>query len=330
MKFIDEVSIIVAAGKGGDGCVSFRREKYIPNGGPDGGNGGDGGSIIFTATHNLNTLAHFRGQKLFKAEDGEKGSGAQCNGQNGKDLFLFVPVGTLLKNKETGELLADLATQDQSFIVAKGGRGGLGNMFFKTSTNQAPRKFGTGKEGQTFELFLELKLLADLAIIGMPNAGKSTLISVLSDSRPKIADYPFTTLIPNLGVLAHQEKTLVLADIPGLIEGASLGKGLGLKFLKHMERTKALVHLIDCSLIIDPAEALEHYITVREELESYSPLFKEKKELILLSKIDAVDPTLLVQIQEILETQLDKKVLPLSSSTGYNILKLKNLLCQLV
>lgn len=326
MRFIDEVKIIVASGSGGNGCSSFRREKYIPFGGPDGGDGGTGGSVYFEADEGLNTLVHFRGIKSFQAEPGHSGMGTQCNGKDGEDLIIKVPVGTMLKHAESGELLADLTHHGQRLLVAKGGRGGLGNMNFKTSTNQAPRYAQEGEPGVQLELDLELKLLADIALVGLPNAGKSTLISVISAARPKIADYPFTTLEPNLGVVTLGENSFVVADIPGLIEDASEGKGLGIKFLKHIERTSAFVHLVDCSLCIDEFEAWEFYATVRAELLKYSENLANKKEIVCLTKTDAMSDEEIGRIQVYFEEQLDRKVLPISAVSGKNIDRLKTLM----
>jgi GTP-binding protein len=326
MKFIDEVEINVVSGHGGKGCVSFRREKFIPRGGPDGGNGGKGGDVVIKATTRLNTLLHFRGKKTFKAEDGQAGMGWQCDGKSSENLVLYVPVGTIIKNVEQDEVVADLSLEDSEVCIAKGGRGGLGNMYFATSTNQAPEYAQPGEEGQSLNLKLELKLLADVALIGLPNAGKSTLISRISAARPKIADYPFTTLEPNLGVVSHQDKTFVVADIPGLIEKASEGKGLGIKFLKHIERTNHLVHLIDCSMFLEPEEAMEAYSVIRHELLEYDDSMAKKKEIICLTKIDAMSEEEIKKFQEAMEHYLDKKVLPISAVSGRNIDVLLNIL----
>lgn len=328
MKFIDEVEIQIRAGKGGNGCINFRREKYVERGGPDGGNGGDGGNVVFEATTGLNTLVTFRGKKLYQAHDGEAGSGAQCNGKNADDLIIPVPVGTLVIDTETNQLLADLSEDKQKVIVARGGRGGLGNAFFKTSTNQAPRIAKEGKPGQEFDIKLELKLLADIALVGLPNAGKSTLIAAISAAKPKIADYPFTTLEPNLGVVKLREQSLVIADIPGLIEDASEGKGLGIKFLKHIERTASLVHLIDCSMFLEPFEAIEQYMIIRKELEKYSHEMGWKKEIVCLTKIDAMTEEEIERFRTVMEEHLDKKVLPISSVSGKNIDTLKEIMFQ--
>jgi GTP-binding protein len=328
MKFIDEVSIIVASGNGGPGATSFRREKYIPFGGPDGGDGGKGGSVIFIADEGVNTLLHFRGRKTYEAQNGQKGMGRQMNGAAGEDVLLKVPVGTIVKNAETDEVMADLKVHGEEVILAEGGRGGLGNMNFKSSTNQAPEYHQPGEEGVRFTLHLELKLLANIGLVGLPNAGKSTLISSISAAKPKIADYPFTTLEPNLGVVALGEKTLVVADVPGLIEDASEGKGLGIKFLKHIERTSALVHLVDISMVMDEFEAYENYVTVKNELMKYNQDIGNKKEIICLTKIDALSDEEIKKIQNYFEHELDKKVLPISAVSGRNIDALKILMFQ--
>jgi GTP-binding protein len=323
MKFIDEVEIQVASGHGGKGCVSFRREKFVPRGGPDGGSGGKGGDVYIESSDRINTLIHFRGRKSFNAEGGEAGMGSQCDGKYGQDVVLHVPPGTIVTNLETSEVIADLAEVGEKVLIAQGGRGGLGNMYFKTSTTQAPDFAQPGEEGITLQIKLELKLLADVALIGLPNAGKSTLISVISAARPKIADYPFTTLEPNLGVVSAGDQSYVVADIPGLIEDASLGKGLGIKFLKHIERSKILIHLIDCAMFIDPFEAVESYVTIRHELDQFSQNLAEKQEVVCITKTDAMSDEEEQQFVSILEEHLQKKVLPISSVTGKNIDKLK-------
>jgi GTP-binding protein len=330
MQFIDEVEIHIASGHGGKGCINFRREKYVPFGGPDGGDGGPGGNVYFEADKDINTLFKFRGRKTFVAPDGENGSGGNRTGANGEDLILYVPEGTQIKDALTGELMWDLTTDGTRILVCEGGKGGHGNTFFKTSVNQAPQFAQDGLPGTQLHIKLELKLLADIGLIGLPNAGKSTLISVISSSRPKIADYPFTTLVPNLGVMEWNEKTLVVADVPGLIAGASLGKGLGTKFLKHIERTKALVHLIDVSMIVEPYEALESYTMIRQELEQFNPSILLKKEIICLTKIDAVIEEDLQNIQKFLEDNLDKRVLPISAVSSRNMETLKGLMMQIV
>jgi GTP-binding protein len=326
MKFIDEVRIKVSSGRGGNGKVSFRREKFVEFGGPDGGNGGTGGSVTIIGDENKNTLINFRGRKEYNAKNGGDGTGSQMHGAAGEEMLLKVPVGTLVYNEETGVLLADITEHGQQEVIAKGGRGGLGNTYFKSSTNQAPRYAQQGEVGQEFELKLELKLIADIALVGLPNAGKSTCISSISAARPKIADYPFTTLEPNLGVVKIDDDTLVVADIPGLIEDAAEGKGLGIQFLKHIERTSALVHLIDCSMLLEPAEAIEDYATVRSELLKYEDTIAQKPEIICLTKIDAMAEEDISRFQKELEDNFDKKVLAISSVSGRNIDQLKRLM----
>lgn len=328
MKFIDEVKIEIHSGKGGDGAASFRREKFVPYGGPDGGNGGVGGNVIIEGDENLNTLINFRGKKFFKAQDGINGHGRQMDGHAGLDTILRVPVGTLVFNEDSGELIEDVTAHGQRKLLAKGGRGGLGNTHFKSPTNQAPKHAQTGEAGEDLKLRLELKLIADIALIGLPNAGKSTLISCISAAKPKVADYPFTTLEPNLGVVKFgEEDSIVVADIPGLIEDASEGKGLGLTFLKHIERTSALVHMIDCSMLLEPFEALDDYSTIKTELLKYNrDLFYNKIEIICLTKIDAMTEDEITRFTEFMEKSLEKKVLPISSVSGRNIEELKILM----
>jgi len=330
MRFIDEVKITVASGNGGHGCASFRREKFIPYGGPDGGDGGNGGGIFFMADEGLNTLVNFRGKKMYRAPHGENGAGRQRTGANGDDLIINVPVGTIIRNQDTGEILADLVNAGQKVLIAEGGRGGLGNINFKTSTNQAPRKATDGKEGVEIDLELELRLLADIALIGLPNAVKSTLISSISAAKPKVADYPFTTLEPNLGVVILGEDSYVVADIPGLIEDASEGKGLGTKFLRHIERTSAFVHLVDISWCLNEFEAFESYVTIKSELEKYNADLLGKREIICLTKIDAMTDEEVDKYVHFFEEQLDKKVLPLSSVSGKNIDVVKSLMLKCV
>ncbi len=331
MRFIDEVNITIQSGNGGNGCVSFRREKFVPRGGPDGGDGGSGGDVYFQADLGLNTLVNFRGRKNYRAEHGDAGSGSCCNGKAGEDLVIKVPVGTLVRSVESGEIIADITDPEKKVLVLEGGMGGLGNINFKSATNQVPQRATAGKEGISLDVELELKLLADIALIGMPNAGKSTLISVLSAARPKIADYPFTTLEPNLGVVKFDESSsIVLADIPGLIEDASEGKGLGVKFLKHIERTKAFIHLVDVSWCLDEFEAFEQYVVIREELGKYNEELLNKKELVCLTKIDAMTDEEIEKYKVFFEEQLDKKVLPISSVSGDSMDNLKGLLFKLI
>jgi GTP-binding protein len=286
MQFIDQVKVFVKAGDGGRGCVSFRREKFIPRGGPNGGDGGRGGHIIFKGTRNINTLLDIKYQQQYRADKGQHGMGKDMHGKNGKDLVIPVPIGTLIKDFDSGEILCDLTAEDQEFIAVNGGRGGLGNSHFKTPTRQAPRFAQPGEPGEEKTLFLELKLLADVGLIGLPNAGKSTLISALSSARPKIADYPFTTLKPMLGVVKYGEfRSFVIADIPGLIEGAHKGTGLGFQFLRHVERTSVLLHLVDISETSegDPADNLEK---INKELKLYSSELIDKPQAVAGTKLD--------------------------------------------
>jgi GTP-binding protein len=284
--FIDQAVILVHAGKGGGGHVSFRREKYEPKGGPSGGDGGNGGDVVLMADENINTLLDFRGRPNWSAQDGEPGRAKQQHGSHGKPLVIKVPQGTLVYDHKTGELLCDLKDHAEEFIAAKGGRGGFGNEHFKSSINQAPRTASPGYPGEDRELRMELKLIADVGLVGMPNAGKSTLLAAVTDATPKIADYPFTTLAPQLGIaVLDAARRLVLADIPGLIEGAAAGAGLGHEFLRHIERTRVLVHLLDV-LPADGSSPAANYRLIREEIKRYSPLLAEKDELIVLNKLD--------------------------------------------
>ena len=284
MKFLDQAKIFITAGKGGSGSAGFRREKFIEYGGPDGGDGGDGGSVILIAEENLNTLIDFRFKQHFKAERGQDGMGKKKTGKSGKDLILKVPIGTQIFEEDNNTLIEDLKNPGQKIVIAKGGRKGLGNVRFKSSTNRAPRKKTEGTDGESLWIWLQLKIIADVGIIGMPNAGKSSLLSALTKARPKIANYPFTTLNPNLGVASYLDKEITLADIPGLIEGAHKGMGLGGKFLRHIERCKNLIHLID----INSENVLEDYLNVRNELSKYSKSLMKKKEIIIFNKIDIV------------------------------------------
>jgi GTP-binding protein len=286
MKFVDRVKVFVKAGDGGRGCVSFRREKYIPKGGPDGGDGGRGGHVIIKAKKDMNTLLDIRYRQQYRADKGQHGMGSDMHGRNGKDCIIAVPPGTLIKNEETDEMLYDLTIDGEEFIVTKGGRGGMGNAHFKSSTRQAPRFAQPGEPGEEKMLILELKLLADVGLIGLPNAGKSTLISALSSARPKIAGYPFTTLKPVLGVVKYRDfKSFVIADIPGLIEGAHKGTGLGFQFLRHVERTSVLLHLVDIAEMSEeaPEESLKK---INRELELYSPELLDKPMAVAGTKLD--------------------------------------------
>jgi GTP-binding protein len=321
VKFIDEVTIIVQSGDGGRGCVSFRRERFIPRGGPDGGDGGKGGDVIFHVTSRKRTLYHLRFKKHYQAPHGENGQGSQRTGHGGGDLTIEVPAGTLVIDAETGETLFDLTQPEQDVVVAKGGRGGQGNLRFKTSTNRAPRFAQPGEPGQTLTLRLELKLLADVGIIGLPNAGKSTLISILSAAQPKIANYPFTTLTPNLGVVQiHGREPLIAADIPGLIEGAHTGAGLGIRFLRHVERTRILLHLIDASTL-DPENPLAPLHAVNRELSMYSAALAQKPQLVVLNKLDVDGAEALAE--KFCQALPDCHVLRMSAAThqGLDIIK---------
>ncbi|MCK5894445.1 MAG: GTPase ObgE [Endozoicomonadaceae bacterium] len=286
MKFVDEAPVFVEAGKGGNGCMSFRREKFIPNGGPDGGNGGKGGGVYVEAENNLNTLVDYRYQRKFKATNGEQGSGANCTGKQGEDLVLKVPVGTTVIDEDLEEVICDLTCVGQRFLLAKGGHNGIGNSCFKSSTNRAPRQFTPGKPGEERNLRLELKVIADVGLLGMPNAGKSTFIRSVSHARPKVADYPFTTLVPNLGVVSvQQHRSFVIADIPGLIEGAANGAGLGIRFLKHLSRCRVLLHLVDVAQHDDAAPVAEAKAIINE-LVRFSPALARRDRWLVLNKVD--------------------------------------------
>ncbi len=289
MKFIDEAKIEVIAGNGGNGVASFNREKFRPFGGPDGGDGGKGGSIWAIADNNVNTLIDYHYTKMFRAKNGENGRGSDCYGKGADDIVLRMPVGTIITDRETGQIIADLVEHGQKQLLARGGEGGWGNIHFKSSTNRAPRQKTDGKPGERLELLLELKVLADVGLLGMPNAGKSTLISAVSNARPKIADYPFTTLQPNLGVVRiGHEKSFVIADIPGLIEGAAEGAGLGHQFLRHLQRTRLLLHLIDLSPFDETADPVAQARALIAELEKYDPELARKPRWLVLNKLDLI------------------------------------------
>ncbi|MDD2516355.1 MAG: GTPase ObgE [Candidatus Gracilibacteria bacterium] len=324
--FIDEVKVTFIAGNGGSGIVSWRREKYIPKGGPFGGDGGDGGNIILTAVDNISTLSDFRNRKDIKAETGERGGTRDLHGKNGEDLVVNVPVGTIVSDAETGEFIYDLAYKNDSFILCKGGKGGFGNAHFVSSTRQAPNFAELGDTGERKIVKLELKLVADICLIGMPNAGKSTLIKTLTNVKPKIASYPFTTLVPNLGVMDHKGKSLVIEDVPGLIEGASEGKGLGTTFLKHIERTRVILHLLDCGEL---DKIVENYQVIRKELENFSKDLAKKEEVIILTKTDLLDKEMLEYLTKELNKKIKKKKIITLSSQGYvGIEQLKDFLIE--
>ena len=292
MKLVDEAEIIVTAGNGGNGCVGFRREKFVPLGGPDGGDGGKGGDVWLVADENLNTLVDFRHEKSFRAQRGENGMGSQRYGKGGEDALIVVPVGTVVHNVQTDEVIGDLTSHGQRLLVARGGRGGLGNMHFKSSINRAPRRATPGEEGEQRTLRLELKLLADVGLLGFPNAGKSTFVRAVSAATPKVADYPFTTLYPNLGVVSVEpHRSFVIADIPGLIEGAAEGAGLGIQFLKHLQRTRLLLHLVDMSPVEDGMQEVSPVEQVRaleRELHRYDPPLLDKPRWLVLNKMDTM------------------------------------------
>ena len=322
MKFLDQAKIYVKAGNGGSGSASFRREKFIEFGGPDGGDGGDGGSIILVAKENLNTLIDFRYQQHFKAEKGQNGMGKKKTGRNGKDLVLNVPIGTQIFEEDNNTLIEDLKKIDEKVIIAKGGGRGLGNVRFKSSTNRTPRKKTDGSEGESFWIWLQLKVIADIGIIGMPNAGKSSLLSVLTKAKPKIANYPFTTINPNLGVTSYSDKEITIADIPGLIEGAHEGIGLGDKFLRHIERCKSLIHLID----ITENNILENYLKIRKELSKYSNNLLKKKEIIVFNKIDIINTNKINEKINFFKKKIKKNIYKISVAQSKGLSTLKKLL----
>ena len=319
MKFLDQVKIYIKAGNGGDGSPSFRREKFIEFGGPDGGDGGKGGSIILKAEQNLNTLIDYRYQQHHKAQRGENGSGQNRTGKGGEDLILKVPLGTQVFEEDNKTLIYDFTKIGEKYVAASGGKGGLGNTRFKSSTNRAPRKFTKGTTGEEFTIWLQLKTIADIGIIGLPNAGKSSLLAAITNANPKIANYQFTTLNPNLGVASYDDKEITIADIPGLIEGAHQGTGLGIQFLKHIERCKSLLHLID----ITNENLVQSYNQVKNELQKYSSELTKKKELVVLNKIDLIDKNIVENI--VADFSKDKKceVLTLSTLEKNSVSKIK-------
>lgn len=328
--FIDQAKIYVKAGDGGNGCVSFRREKFVPRGGPDGGDGGKGGDVLLQADNQRNTLIDFKYVKTFKAKKGAHGQGSLKQGKSGEDLIIKVPVGTIIKDAESGEVLADLVENKQIVLAAKGGRGGRGNARFVSSTHQAPREAEAGTPGEERWLLLELKLLADVGLVGFPNAGKSSLISIISAAKPKIADYPFTTLTPYLGVVRVSDtKSFVVADIPGLIEGASQGAGLGFQFLRHIERTKILVHVIDIS-DSSGRDPLSDYEAIRKELGSYSEALTGKPQVVAGNKIDILeDPSRLKECRRFFEEK-EIPFFPISAVTGEGTRELVHYLAKLL
>ena len=319
MKFVDEATIRVQAGNGGHGCLSFRREKYVERGGPDGGDGGNGGSVYLVADASLNTLADFRVARRFKAAGGEGGAGQNRTGASADDLEVMIPCGTVVHDVDTGELICDLTKPGQRQKVAEGGRGGLGNTRFKSSINRAPRKTTNGTPGEARHLSLELKVLADVGLLGMPNAGKSTLIAAMSEAKPRIADYPFTTLHPNLGVVrVGQLQSFVMADVPGLIEGASEGAGLGIQFLKHLQRTRLLLHLVDIAPIDPAADPAGEVKAIAAELVSFSAELAEKPRWLVINKVDLLDPEDLKIARDMLLDELawEGPVFEVSAATG--------------
>ena len=319
MKFLDQVKIYVKAGNGGNGSPSFRREKFIEYGGPDGGDGGKGGSVILKSEQNLNTLIDYRYQQHHKAERGENGMGQNRTGKGGEDLVLNVPLGTQVFEEDNKTLIYDFINSSEEYVAALGGKGGLGNTRFKSSTNRAPKKFTKGTLGEEFTIWLQLKTIADIGIIGLPNAGKSSLLASITNANPKIANYQFTTLNPNLGVASYDNKEITIADIPGLIEGAHEGTGLGVQFLKHIERCKTLLHLID----ITNNDLEKSYHQVKDELKSYSPDLLKKKELIVLNKIDLIDDELVSEIIKQFSKKINGEILTLSTLEKKSVSKIK-------
>ncbi len=326
MKFLDQVKIYIKAGNGGDGSPSFRREKFIEFGGPDGGDGGKGGSVILKAEQNLNTLIDFRYQQHHKAKRGENGAGQNRTGKSGEDLILKVPLGTQVFEEDKKTLIYDFVKISEEFIAAAGGKGGLGNTRFKSSTNRAPRKFTKGTRGEEFTIWLQLKTIADIGIIGLPNAGKSSLLASVTNANPKIANYQFTTLNPNLGVASYDDKEITIADIPGLVEGAHKGTGLGIQFLKHIERCKSLLHLID----ITSEDLKKSYQQVKNELKKYSNKLTKKKELIVLNKIDLIDEKEVNYIIKDFKKNTKSEVIALSTFNKSSVSKIKSKLLNYV
>ena len=326
MKFLDQVKIYIKAGNGGDGSPSFRREKFIEYGGPDGGDGGKGGSIILKAEQNLNTLIDFRYQQHHKAKRGENGAGQNRTGKSGEDLILKVPLGTQVFEEDNKTLIYDFTKISEEFIAAGGGKGGLGNTRFKSSTNRAPRKFTKGTRGEEFTIWLQLKTIADIGIIGLPNAGKSSLLASVTNANPKIANYQFTTLNPNLGVASYDDKEITIADIPGLVEGAHKGTGLGIQFLKHIERCKSLLHLID----ITSEDLKKSYQQVKNELKKYSNKLIKKKELIVLNKIDLIDEKEVSHIIKDFKKNTKSEVVAVSTFNKTSVSKIKSKLLNYV
>ena len=326
MKFLDQVKIYIKAGNGGDGSPSFRREKFIEFGGPDGGDGGKGGSVILKAEQNLNTLIDFRYQQHHKAKRGENGAGQNRTGKSGEDLILKVPLGTQVFEEDNKTLIYDFTKISEEFIAAAGGKGGLGNTRFKSSTNRAPRKFTKGTQGEEFTIWLQLKTIADIGIIGLPNAGKSSLLASVTNANPKIANYQFTTLNPNLGVASYDNKEITIADIPGLVEGAHKGTGLGIQFLKHIERCKSLLHLID----VTSEDLKKNYQQVKNELKKYSNKLIKKKELIVLNKIDLINEKEVIHIIKDFKKNTKSEVIAVSTFNKSSVSKIKSKLLNYV
>ena len=322
MKFLDQAKIYIKAGNGGSGASSFRREKYIEFGGPDGGDGGNGGSIILESERNLNTLIDFRYKQHFKAENGRPGSKKNKTGSSGKDLILKIPVGTQIYEEDNNALIYDFTINKDRFVVATGGKGGLGNTRFKSSTNRAPKRKTDGSKGEEFWVWLQLKVIADVGIIGLPNAGKSSFLSKCTRAKPKIANYPFTTINPNLGVLNINHREIVLADIPGLIEGSHKGIGLGDKFLRHIERCKTLIHLID----ISEENILENYLKIRSELSKYDKSILKKKEIVIFNKVDLMDKKKIDQKIQLFKKKIKKNFEIISLITNQNLEKVKKII----